>query len=119
MDLHQNHDAGAHADLQLGNQNNFRRSENLESRLDLLEKKYSALSDVTEALWQLLQTKLNLNDDLLRQEVILTIEKKASRKTPKAQCYKCQQTSPITTTGKCIYCGTAFVNLPARNPFDF
>jgi TolA-binding protein len=116
--FHPTADVAIHAELQKNAQDNSRKSENLESRIDLLEKKYSKLSDVTEALWQILQTKLELNDDLLRKEITLTIEKKTSRKTPKAQCYKCQQTSPITT-GKCIYCGTAFANLPARDPFDF
>jgi TolA-binding protein len=118
MDHYHSNDASIHVEVQKTNQDNSRKSENLESRLDLLEKKYSKLSDVTEALWQILQTKHALNDDLLRKEIALTIEKKAARKTPKAQCYKCQQTSPITK-GMCMYCGTAFTNLPPRDPFDF
>jgi len=118
MDHYQHNDSVIHTELQKNNQDNSRKSENLESRLDLLEKKYSKLSDVTEALWQLLQSKLTLDDESLRREIALTVEKKAARKIPKAQCYKCQQTSPITT-GKCIYCGTPFVNLPPRDPFDF
>lgn len=116
--FHHAADAAIHAELQKSSQDNSRKSENLESRIDVLEKKYSKLSDVTEALWQIVQNKLALDDDSLRREIALTIEKKSARKTPKAQCYKCQQTSPITT-GKCIYCGTAFTNLPPRDPFDF
>lgn len=116
--FHHAADAAIHAELQKTAQDNSRKSENLESRIDLLEKKYSKLSDVTEALWQILQDKLNLDDELLRKEITLTIEKKTARKTPKAQCYKCQQTSPMTK-GMCIYCGTAFTNLPPRDPFDF
>ena len=43
--FHPTADVAIHAELQKNAQDNSRKSENLESRIDLLEKKYSKLSD--------------------------------------------------------------------------
>jgi formylmethanofuran dehydrogenase subunit E len=115
--FHQN-DSGIHAELEKLGQDNSRRAENFESRIESLEKKYSKLADLTEALWHIVRESLELNDELLRNKIVVTMEKKAARKTARIQCAKCQQNSPINK-GMCIYCGTAFINLPAKDLFDF
>lgn len=88
-----------------------RRADGAQFKAESAEQKLARLSLITEALWQLLKTKLGCTDEELRDEITrldLLDGKLDGRKTPTlAECGKCQRPN-APGRDRCIYCGQPF-----------
>lgn len=94
-----------------------RQAEDNSSRIEKLERRLEHLSLITEALWDLLVTKLQIGSEQLQDEVDKVTASRERRRTEKAACEKCGMKVPAIKE-KCMYCGALVSEKPAVSPFD-
>ena len=71
-----------------------------------LAERHEQLSRTTQALWQLLKTKLDLRDDELQQALSQLEPSPPESAQRLLNCHICR--NPVRSTARsCLYCGTA------------
>ena len=94
-----------------------RSEENNGARIDKLEARLDRLSLITEALWEISSTTMQITDEDLVNLISKVISTRDERRTQKAICTNCDMQVP-TTMEKCMYCGSELSRTSIKSPFD-
>lgn len=87
-------------------------------RLRKLEDKFTNLSLVTEALWNLLNKRTRLSDEDLAASINEVIHTRKTREETKLACIKCKMQNSINHK-KCMYCGGELTGHTSKSLFNF
>ncbi|SMF22627.1 hypothetical protein SAMN02745866_01431 [Alteromonadaceae bacterium Bs31] len=85
-------------------------------RLKTLENKFTRLSTLTEALWDILLEKGELDEHLLKARIQQVAQEREDRKTEKLPCRKCGMQNAASKPA-CIYCGGELDGELNESPF--
>jgi hypothetical protein len=94
-----------------------RQSESNDDRLDKLELTVKNLSLINEALYEILVTKLNINEVDLAAMIDQVSVNRANRLEAKSTCVSCRRLVP-SSRQKCMYCGGDLLGEIKVSPFD-
>ena len=110
-------DTGAIIEAQKTSRDAKRSGDENQLRIDDLEDRCEKLAQISEALWHLLSNHLKIDSELLKQQLLTTVDIREARKTQKQSCSNCSQLSP-TDKLKCMYCGYESSDFQGKSIFD-
>ena len=95
-----------------------KQSGNNDERLDKLELQVNSLSIISEALYEIIASKMNLAPAELSAAINLVVANRAERRDAKSTCVSCNRLVP-SNKHKCIYCGGQLLGEIKVSPFDY